>query len=183
MRTLTGLKERTHGLPERVLARVNAPVRARDGTLTVGREATAAEVAQLRAQGQRIGPGPTYIDDVVGHLEGLAALYPRNDLHELLVKRSSNRLQELAGLDIATLPDKHRKTLAKDVLDIEPALTQAAEAIAQGQRLLTRNQPVWRLCPSSLNGECSVRQTTRLRKPHSDKPVKPAVTLHDNFGL
>lgn len=138
VRTLTGLKERTHGLPERVLARVNALVRARDGTLTVGREATPEEVAQLRARGQRVGPGPTYVDDVVGHLDGLAALYPQNDLRDLLVKRTSTYLQDLAGLDIATLPDKHRKTLAKDVLDIEPALAQAAEAIAQGQRLLTK---------------------------------------------
>lgn len=137
-RTLMTLKDRTNGLPERVIARLNALVRNRDGTLTVGREATAGEITRMRDQGQRIGPGPTYVDEVVGQLDGLACLYPQNDLRELLVKRSANHLQALVGLDIATLPDKHRKTLAKQVLDIEPALTQAAEAIAHGQRFLTK---------------------------------------------
>lgn len=137
-RTLMALKDRTSGLPERVAARLNALVRSRDGTLTIGREATADEITRMRNQGKRIGPGPTYVDEVVGHLDGLACLYPQNDLRELLVKRSTHHLQTLVSLDVATVTDRHRRTLAKQVLDIEPALTQAAEAIAHGHRFLTK---------------------------------------------
>ncbi len=136
--TLSTLRDRTRGLPESVQIQLNGMVRRQNGAISVAREATAAEIAQRRAQGLKVGPGPTYVDENQGHLEGLAALYPRNDLWDLLVRRSGNVLRALAVIDVATLPDKHRREMAKAIQDIEPALKEADEAVAHGRRLLTQ---------------------------------------------
>lgn len=136
--TLAVLKDRTRGLPESVLAHLNGMVRRQNGAIMVAREATPAEIAQRRAQGLKVGPDPVYVDENKGHVEGLAALYPRNDLWTLLVQRSGNVIKALEVVDVATLPEKHRREMARAIQDIEPALTEASEAIAHGRRLLTR---------------------------------------------
>lgn len=137
--TLALLRDRTRGLPESVQAHLNGMVRRQSGEIMVAREATPAEIAQRRAQGLKVGPDPQYVDENKGRLEGLAALYSRNDLWILLVQRSGNVIKALEVVDVATLPEKHRREMVRAIQDIGPALTEASEAIAHGRRLLTRS--------------------------------------------
>lgn len=136
--TLSSLRDRARGLPESVLGQLNGMVRRRNGAVVVTREATAAEVAQRRAQGLKVGPGPSYVEEPRGHVEGLAALYPENDLRTLLVSRSGTVLKALVGADVATLQEKHRQDMSIAIQHIEPALADAVEVIGHGRRLLTR---------------------------------------------
>jgi hypothetical protein len=136
--TLAVLKDRNRSLPEPVLGNLNGMVRRQNGAIMVGREATPAEIAQRRAQGLKVGPDPVYVDEEKGHLEGLAALYPLNDLWVLLVQRSGNVIKALEVMDVATLPEKHRREMVRAIQDIEPALADAVEVIGYCRRLLTQ---------------------------------------------
>jgi hypothetical protein len=136
--TLAILKDRTRGLPESVQGQLNSMVRRQSGAIMVARDATPAEVAQRRAQGLKVGSDPQYVDEKKGHLEGLAALYPHNDLWTLLVQRSGNLIKALAVVDVAILPEKNRREMVRAIQDIEPALADAVEVIGYGRRLLTR---------------------------------------------
>jgi hypothetical protein len=138
-RTLKVMRDPQHGLPRRVLTQVDAMARRRDPTLTKPRLATAAEIDMLTAQGQRVAPGTVYMDEVTGHLAGLAALYPENSLRKLLVDQLAEGLQTLGEVDVTTLTDTRRRDLAKWSLDIEPTLAAAQEAVAHGRRWLTQS--------------------------------------------
>lgn len=153
-RTLRALRDPTQGLPRSTLAQLDGLARRRDGTLTVARVATAQEAEMLKAQGRQHTGGPIYIDDVVGHLEGLAALYPENDLRQLLVIAFADHLPRLVAADPDSLNDKHLRDLAKWTESIEPNLERAAAAIEHGRRLLT---------PENLG------QLTKLANTHEDR--------------
>jgi hypothetical protein len=137
-RTLKRMRDQQQGLPKAVLTQIEALVRRRDPSLTKPRPATSDEVELLRAQGQRLPPGPFYIDEVVGQIEGLPALYPENNLRKLLVDRLAEGLQTISEIDVTKLTDKRRRDLAKWALEIEPTLAHAQEAVAYGRRLLTQ---------------------------------------------
>lgn len=118
----------------RVVARA---IKGRSGALTVPRLATSEEVERMRAQGQRVANGPVYVDEPAGQLEGLAALYPENDLRVLLVDRL-DLLATVEAANVDTLTDAQLRTFANWVVTVEPALKQAEAAIAMGHAFLTR---------------------------------------------
>lgn len=136
-RNLTPLVETKHGLPGALTRLIQRMVKQRNGALTRSRLATAEELDLMRAQGQRIQPGQTYVDEPVGQLQGLAALYEENDLRTLLVT-PMKLLDTVEGADVDTLTGKDLRELANQAATLEPTLTQAEMAIAAGQRLLTQ---------------------------------------------
>jgi hypothetical protein len=129
--SLTGA---TTGLPSEVTSLVKKLVRARSGRLTQQRVATKEERERLQASGQRLEK-ETYVEDLIGQLDGIAALYPENDLRELLVKKLRGELDELALVDVGQLDDRSLARLAKWSEEIEPTLVRAAEVIGLGQKL------------------------------------------------
>lgn len=129
--SLTGA---TTGLPSEVTTLVKKLLRARSGRLTQQRIATKEERERLQASGQRLEK-ETYVEDLVGQLDGIAALYPENDLRKLLVKKLRGELDELVLADVDQLDDRSLARLAKWSEEIEPTLVRAAEVIGLGQRL------------------------------------------------
>jgi hypothetical protein len=129
--SLTGA---TTELPSEVTSLVKKLVRARSGRLTQQRVATKEERERLQASGQRLEK-ETYVEDLIGQLDGIAALYPENDLRELLVKKLRGELDELVLADVDQLDDRSLTRLAKWSEEIEPTLIKAAEVIGLGQRL------------------------------------------------
>lgn len=125
------------GLPPSVLTIVGGLVRRRNGALTQSRVAKAADLERMRAMGQRIQPGDNYVEEVIGQLDGVSALYKENDLRRLLVVDMAN-LAAVKALDVDGAKEKTLRDLAKWSEVIEPNLTQAAEVIAAGRRLLTQ---------------------------------------------
>lgn len=136
-RQLAALTDARGGLPTTVLRLVSRLVKQRDGALTTSRLATAEELERLRAQGQRVKAGETYVEEPAGQLEGLAALYPENDLRALLVERMKP-LEVVEVADVETLPDRQRRDLAKWTATVESTLAQTEAAIGAAQRLLTQ---------------------------------------------
>lgn len=133
--SLTGA---TSGLPEGVTSLVKKLIHSRSGRLTRQRLATREERERLRASGQHLEK-ETYLEDLIGQLDGIATLYPENDLRELLVKKLRGELDELALVDVDQLDDRSLARLAKWSEEIEPTLVKAAEVIAMGQRLFLQS--------------------------------------------
>lgn len=126
------------GLPGDVLRLVDRMVKRRDGTLTVSRPATADELDRMRAQGQRIQPGVTYVEDAVGRIDGIAALFKENDLRDLLVEQMKD-LDIVEVADVSSMTDSELRRTAKWTITVEPTLKQAGEALEVGRRFLTRS--------------------------------------------
>lgn len=125
------------GLPPTIIAIVDGLVRRRSPVLTRSRVATKDDLERMRAMRQRIQPGINYIEDPVGQLDGVAALYKENDLRRLLVDEMTS-LAAVKGLDVDSAKEKTLRDLAKWSERIEPNLVQATEAVAAGRRLLTQ---------------------------------------------
>ena len=125
------------GLPPAVIAVVVGLVRRRSGALTRSRVATKDDLELMRAIGQRIQPGVNYVEEPVGQLDGVAALYPENDLRQLLIVDMAN-LAAVKNLDVDSANEKTLRDLVKWSERIEPNLAQAAETVAAGRRLLTQ---------------------------------------------
>lgn len=125
------------GLPASIVAVVGGLVRRRDGALIKSRPATQEERDRMRAQGisQR---NQDYIEEVVGRIDGIAVLYPENDLRKLLITGMEN-LAAIKIADVDNLKDKTLRDLAKWIDEVDPALARAEDAVAAGRRLLTKN--------------------------------------------
>jgi hypothetical protein len=136
-RHATRLIDPLKGLPKAVTNIMGGLLRRRTGALTRSRVATKEDLQLMRAQGQRIQSGANYIEEVIGQVEGISALYKENDLRRLLVLDMAN-LALIKGLDIDSMKDKMLRDLAKWGESVEPALAQAEEALATGRRLLTQ---------------------------------------------
>ena len=136
-RTLTKLSGLRRALPRTVGDQLDRIAKQRDGSLMKGRLATAAERERLRAQGVRL-ESQHYIPEKIGQLEGIAVLFPENDLRKLLVD-DMDAIDTLEGLDIESLTDRQLGDLDKMVAQIEPTLARAVDAIAAGTRFLTKN--------------------------------------------
>jgi hypothetical protein len=127
-----------HGLAEAVRREIAKAVRARNGRLERQRQATEKEVDQLRAAGARGIRSPHYISEPVGTLEGIAALYPENDLRDLLTKGAIAHLNGIEPLVVDNLSAKDLGHHAKVASEIEKLLRRAEDAVVEGRKLLRR---------------------------------------------
>ena len=126
-------------IPKAIVERVNRLVRARDGALREQRLATDSERELRRATGERLPPGPLYVEEIRGTIDGLAALYAENNLRTLLVKELSGPLDDFSDLDVDSLAHKDLARWSKWADSIEPTLKAAAAALGLGKRLLTEH--------------------------------------------
>lgn len=136
-RQLVRLKDPSRGMSQAVIGIVGGLIRRRSGELTRSRVATEDELERMRAMGQRIQPGVNFVEETVGQLEGVSALYKENEVRRLLVDEMAN-LAVVRNLDVENAKEKKLRDLAKWSESIEPNIAQAAEVIAAGRRLLTR---------------------------------------------
>lgn len=136
-RHASALIDPVKGLPATVTNIMGGLVRRRTGTLTRSRIATKEDLDLMRAQRQRIQPGENYVEEVVGQIEGVSALFKENDLRRLLVINLAD-LDTIKGTDVENMKDKALKDLAKWSESIDPTLAQVEEVVAAGRRLLTQ---------------------------------------------
>lgn len=134
---LHALQTISNETPGEVVRRLSSMVRAGSGTLSRQREATAAEREAARATGAKISMS-YYVEEPIGEIVGIQAMYPDYDLRKLLVIEIDENLKEFKTMNIDTLTYDQLKRWVKWQFGIERVLDSVREAILFGQRLLTR---------------------------------------------
>jgi hypothetical protein len=113
-------------------------VKQQSGRLTVSRQATEQEVAQLEAMRGKGLPRPHYIDEVAGDIRGIEAMYAENDLRELLTVQLEENIKEFKDVHIDTLQHKDLSRWNRWTQTIERTLDAARDSVALGRILLTQ---------------------------------------------
>jgi len=128
-------------LPSYLVTAVRDMVRTRSADITVEREATQDEIDRMDvAARRRIDRDPDqklYVSEVVGNLDGLAALFSEHDLHEVVAIDLIPKLEELLGVDPGSLSDSQQIAWVKWIAEIDDKMDRARTAVRTGRRLLT----------------------------------------------
>jgi hypothetical protein len=127
------------GVPQVIVDRMTQMARARNGALTSTRLATERERDQMKETGQLPKDGPAYVTETIGIIDGIAALYPENNLRTILVTNLDAPLADFAKVDVDVLTAHELAHWAKWIDSVEPNLKAAEEALAFGNRLLERD--------------------------------------------
>lgn len=136
-RNLQALTNLNRGCPPGVVKRMTAMAKSRNGLLTTQRLATDEEVDDLSAIEGRAIEKPYYINEPLAEIKGLDALYPENDLRELLVKGLSSEIRSFQEKDIDQMSYSELAKWSKWLATIEVTLSTAELAVASGKRLLS----------------------------------------------
>ncbi|OQZ07365.1 MAG: hypothetical protein B6D36_00310 [Planctomycetes bacterium UTPLA1] len=137
-RNIRRLTEVGSGCPEEVVRRVRGMIKSRQAQLTLEREATGEEIDTLEAtQGRRV-QRPFYIAEPIAEIVGMEALYPENDLRELLVMNLEAKIKEFEVLDIDTLSFESLRKWAKWTDTVAATIDTATDAVVRGRKLLMR---------------------------------------------
>ena len=130
------LVEAGRTVPNEIVRRIASMVKTRQNVVSIEREATEAEVEKLEAARGRKLPRPQYVDEPVGQIDGMDALYPENDLRQLLVIEIEQELRAFEELKIDGLNSASLSRWNKWIGTVDPTLERASVAIEAGRRLL-----------------------------------------------
>ena len=111
-------------------------IKAQAGVISQPREATDEEVRMYEAMEGRRLQRPHFIDEMVGELEGVEALFPVNDLRQILVIELGEKMKEFRAIDIDALTHRELRTWSRWVDSVEPSLERAKAAIIEARVLL-----------------------------------------------
>lgn len=125
-------------VPSEVVRRIAEMIKNRQNILYIDREATEAEIEQLEASRGRSLPRPHYVQEPIGHLNGLDALYPENNVRQLVVIDIEEKLKAFEQLSIDNLNSAMLTRWNKWVTSVDPTLNRATAAVESGRRLLRR---------------------------------------------
>lgn len=123
-------------VPDSVVEVVRKVRLTREPTLTKPRFATKEEVKQIEVAERRKIEGPYYIDEPVGRLEGIAALFPENDLRELLVLGLQKLLHRIESLDVESLNSSELRANITQATGVDAQLSQSKSAVDAGRTFL-----------------------------------------------
>lgn len=126
-------------VPTAVVRRIGQMVKAREPMLTMEREATEREYQEMVARAGRGLPRPQVVSIAISVVEGIDALYPENDIRNLLVIELEERLRQLESVNIDTLDGESLRKWARWISGVDETAERAAAAIEKGQRLLTNS--------------------------------------------
>lgn len=130
------LTTRGRGVPDVIVERLLQMARARNGRIAIQREATVLEIENLEAiHGKKIDR-PYYLDEEIGHLAGVAALYPEHNLKSILIIDVLEGLVRLQHLDVSTLFDADLLKLSKWASELDAKLSTARRAMREAKMLL-----------------------------------------------
>lgn len=123
-------------VPEGVVRSVAAMVKSRNPSLVLEREASEREIQELEvAQGRTIHR-PYIVQERIADVQGLDALYPENDLRQLLVFDLEERIKKLEMEKIDSLSYEPLRSWANWIGTVESTLAHATRSIESGQLLL-----------------------------------------------
>ncbi len=124
------------GIPDSIVEVVRKVRLTREPTLSKPRFATKEEKEQVEvAEGRKI-EGPYYIDEPVGTLDGIAVLYPENDLRELLVLGLQKLLCEIEELDVDSLSSPQLRANITQATGADAQLSRSRSAVNAGRLFL-----------------------------------------------
>lgn len=134
---LQALTNRGRGVPDIAVEKIMQMARARDGRIMTQRLATNLEVENLEAiQGKEIRR-PHYLDEEIGYLSGITALYPEYNLRQILVIDAGQGLALLKQLNISILSENELRTHSKWASDLDTKLSTVRQAIREARILLS----------------------------------------------
>jgi len=139
-------------------------VRSRSPVVTVERVASEEEVLVMEAVAGRRLSRPQMIREPIGQLRGLEALYPENDLRQLLVLDLTEQLVEFKKQDILTMSYEELRRWAKWAATTERTIDKAANVVTTGQLLLEAGNLaiLGRVAPTSVDEACFRQFLTQL---------------------
>jgi hypothetical protein len=138
-KTSRALVSKAAAMPDEIVQSVSGMAKARDGTITRQRQATEQEVDDIEARENRRIQRPHYVSESIGMLQGLAALFPENDLRQILAVDLIPKLVQLKQLSVDTMRELDLASWDKWAAGIDQKLDQAREAIRQGTQLLRKS--------------------------------------------
>jgi hypothetical protein len=123
-------------VPDSIVEVVRKVRHSRNPTLTKPRFATKEEVQQAEVSEHRKIEGPYYIEEPVGNLEGIGALYPENDIRELLILGLEKLLNDIEALDVDSLPSPKLRANVNLSTSADAQLNRARASVNAGRILL-----------------------------------------------
>jgi len=135
-KTLQELTNPGKGVPDSIVEVMRKVRHTRNPTLTKPRFATKAEVRQVEVAERRKIEGPYYIDEPVGSIEGIGALYPENDIRELLILGLEKLLKDIEALDVDSLPSPKLRANINLATSADAQLSRARASVNAGRILL-----------------------------------------------
>ncbi|MDA8258299.1 MAG: hypothetical protein M0Z99_22170 [Betaproteobacteria bacterium] len=137
-KTSRPLIEQDASVPAEIVRRIAVMTKTRQTVLTLEREATEREIEELEIARGRTLPRPQYIDEPIAEIEGLEALFPENDLRNLLVIELDEKIKAFEGENIDSLTFEQLRRWAKWIGTVDATLQTAAASLESGRRLLQR---------------------------------------------
>lgn len=131
------LLNNNRGCPDEVVRRITSMIKSRSNIISTQREATKQEIEDREAIENRTLPRPHYIDVPIAEVAGVDALYPENDLRNLLVKDLETNIKQFREKDIDSLTYEELNYWVKWVGTVEITLERAKSAVESGKRLLS----------------------------------------------
>jgi hypothetical protein len=138
-RTSRALVTKTAAMPDEIVQCISGMAKARDGVITRQRQATEREADDIEARENRRIQRPHYVSESIGMLQGLAVLFPENDLRQILVVDLIPKLVQLKQLSVDTMREADLAAWDKWAAGIDQKLDQAKETIHHGTLLLRKS--------------------------------------------
>ncbi len=108
----------------------------RDPTLTKPRFATKEEIRQIEVAERRKIDGPYYVDEPIGRLEGIGALYLENDIREVLILGLEKLLNDVEALDVDSLASPKLRANMNLATGADAQLSRARASVNAGRIFL-----------------------------------------------
>jgi hypothetical protein len=110
--------------------------KAKSSTLSKQREASQKEIEDLESlQGRKL-PRPYYVDEPFAEVSGIAALYPENNLRDLVILGMEEEAKVFRTKDIDSMSSRDLARWKKWVFSLDSTFDAAAAAVAHGVALL-----------------------------------------------
>ena len=128
---LQSMTSRGKGAPEIVVEELLKMAKARNGRITRQRQATSLEIENLEAIQAKEIRRPHYIEEEIGNLAGISALYPEHNLRELLVLDVTKGLERIQQLDILSLSEGELRLHTNWASGLDAKLKTAKQAVRE----------------------------------------------------
>ena len=125
--------------PDEVVRRIQSLTKSRTNGLFKPREATDSEIETLEISQNRKITKPHFIDEKIADLVGLEALYPENDLKNLLTLDLEHNINTLNAADIDLLTFEELKYWSKWIGTIDSTIERINYSMEAGKKLLTKS--------------------------------------------
>lgn len=124
--------------PNEVVHRLKSMVKARTSTLTKEREASESEIETAEISLGRKIQRPYFVEDFVTEIKGIEALYPENNLKNLLIDDLESNLKLFKSKNIDVLSFEELKSWSKWINSVDQVLESAERIVVMGSNLLTK---------------------------------------------